>query len=92
MKALSYLDTPCERCGSKRRVAKTWIEKVPNLTGTTTVEFSQIVCTNEACQKTFDENLKKEKQKRESLRQERESHMQDNKLRNQRNKAAAKVE
>ena len=67
-----YLDQPCVRCGSKKRIAKTWKEKVPTFSGSTLVEYSQIICTNKACQKLFDENLEKDNKKREAVRVEKE--------------------
>ncbi|MDE2589666.1 MAG: hypothetical protein KGL95_08395, partial [Patescibacteria group bacterium] len=72
MANLSYLESPCERCGSKKKVAKRWKEKIPTFTGSTVVEYSQIVCTNVVCQKAFDEALAKEEKKRQALRLEKE--------------------
>ncbi len=72
MKRLSFSEMPCDRCGSKRKVAKVWKETVPTLTGKTTIEYSQIICVNVECQKAFDENLAKEVKKREVLRLEKE--------------------
>lgn len=63
----------CERCGSKKRVSKTWKENIPTMTGKkTTVVYSQIVCTNPVCQKAFEENLEKETKKREILQMQKE--------------------
>lgn len=67
-----YVDQPCERCGSKKRVSRTWKEIIPTLSGTTEVEYSQIVCTNIVCQHAFDENLEKEAKKRATMRLEKE--------------------
>ena len=75
MNSLAYIDTPCDRCGSKKRVSRTWKETIPTFTGTTEVEFSQIVCVNDVCQKAFDEDMKKEAKKREELRMEKEEKM-----------------
>lgn len=75
----SYLEIPCNRCGSKKRVSKTWKEEIPTFTGTTMVEYSQIVCTNTACQKAFDENLEKETKKREAIRVEKEERAKERK-------------
>lgn len=71
--ATTYLNEPCGRCGSKRRVAKTWKETVPTLTGTTIVEYSQTVCTNDACQAAFDVQLLAEAKKREAMRLKKEA-------------------
>ncbi len=72
MKQNSFVKQPCERCGSKKRISKTWKEKIPTLSGVTEVEYSQIICTNIVCQTEFDENLEKERKKRESLRLQKE--------------------
>src|SRR5436190_306086 len=72
MKQNSFVKQPCERCGSKKRISKTWKEKIPTLSGVTEVEYSQIICTNIVCQTEFDENLEKERKKRESLRLHKE--------------------
>ncbi len=73
MAGSSYIDLPCERCGSKKKVAKKWKEKIPTFTGTTVVEYSQIVCTNADCQKALEVLLEKEAQKREAVRLEKEA-------------------
>ncbi|MDE2025236.1 MAG: hypothetical protein KGJ07_01965 [Patescibacteria group bacterium] len=75
----SFVEIPCDRCGSKKRVSKRWKEEVPTFTGTTMVEFSQIVCTNTVCQKSFDEILEKETKKREALRLEKETKAKERK-------------
>jgi hypothetical protein len=72
MSNLSYIDRPCERCGSKKRISRTWKETIPTFTGTTVVEYSQIICTNPICQKAFDENLAKETAKNLKMRKEKE--------------------
>ncbi len=64
----TYLDQPCERCGSKRKIAKTWKEKIPTFSGTTMVEYSQIICTNKECQKENEKQLVKDLEKREEIR------------------------
>lgn len=56
----SYIDQPCERCGSKRRVSKTWTETVETIIGVSTLEMSQITCTNKVCQDLFDKNRAEE--------------------------------
>ncbi len=68
-----YLNQPCERCGSKKRISKTWTEKLPTLTGTTIVKHSQIVCTSEICQAEFDKQLLEERKKREAMRFNKET-------------------
>lgn len=63
--------TKCIRCGSKRKVSKTWTEKIKNDHGFMTLYHTQIICTNKDCQKEFDKNLKEETLKREKLKQTR---------------------
>lgn len=71
--SLSYDNQPCNRCGSKRRISKTWKETLPKLTGGFVVQIhSQIVCTNSVCQAEFDRKLFEEVQKRKDLRLKRE--------------------
>lgn len=64
----TYLDQPCERCGSKRKVAKKWKETLPTFSGTTVVEYSQIICTNKVCQAESEKEQLKDSQKREEMR------------------------
>lgn len=73
--ANTYLHQPCGRCGSKRRISKKWKERVPTLTGTTVIEYSQIICTNKICQVTFDKQMQEEKNKREVIRIKKEENM-----------------
>ena len=51
-----YLNEPCERCGSKKIISKTWTEEIQTSLGTSTVEVSQTTCSNVECQALFDEN------------------------------------
>lgn len=44
---------------------------MPTLTGTTIVEYSQIICINEVCQAAFEKVLLKETKKREAARAEK---------------------
>lgn len=76
---VAYVDELCPRCGSKRKISRTWEESIPTFSGNTTVEFSQIVCTNEECQAAFEENLKKETDRREVLRVQKEKNDADRK-------------
>ncbi len=75
----TYLGQPCERCGSKKRIAKKWKEKVPTFNGSTTIEYTQIICTNKACQKEFNKKLLEESKKREERRIEKEANLQKRK-------------
>lgn len=69
----TYLDQLCERCGSKRKVARTWKEKIPTFSGTTMVEYSQIVCTNKKCQEESEKEQLKDSQKRAEIRDKKEA-------------------
>ncbi|MBI2621079.1 MAG: hypothetical protein HYW63_00340 [Candidatus Levybacteria bacterium] len=62
-------DILCERCNSKRKISKTWIEKIQNPNGFMILYHSQIVCTNRECQEEFEKTLLEETLKREKLRQ-----------------------
>lgn len=53
---MTYIDQPCERCGSKKNISKTWTEKLETLVGVSVIEVSQITCTNRECQDLFDKN------------------------------------
>jgi len=75
----SYASKACDRCGSKRRISKTWKETVATLTGSTVIEYSQIICTNTVCQAAFEVNLAKETKKRQSLQKEKEKRYEESK-------------
>jgi len=60
-----YSEKPCDRCGSKRKVAKTWTEKIKTANSTMVLENSQVICTNKECQAAFDRAELKEREKRE---------------------------
>lgn len=69
-----YLASPCDRCGGKRKVAKTWKETM--YTGfegkAVEVEYSQIICLDKDCQKKFEATLEVETQKRLAVRKKKE--------------------
>ena len=64
-------ETLCERCNSKRKISKTWTEKIKNDSGFMILEHAQIICTNKECQSAFEKTLIEETQKREKLKQDR---------------------
>lgn len=68
-----YIKQPCDRCGSKKRVSKTWKEMVATYTGELEVEYSQIVCTNQQCQAEFDKQILEDVKKREVIRLKKEA-------------------
>lgn len=65
---VQYLDTLCERCHSKKRLAKQWTEKIENSGGFMTLVHKQMVCTNKQCQAEFDKALAAEALKREKIK------------------------
>ncbi len=77
-KKLSYIELPCERCGSPKIVSKPKKEKIHNSFGTSIVEVSMIICTNSTCQNAFEKqrikdliavnNRKIEKEERDRIR------------------------
>jgi len=67
-------DIPCGRCNSKRRISKSWVEKIPNSNGFMTLYHSQIVCTNKTCQEAFEKALSEDLEKRERFRQSKLEH------------------
>lgn len=69
---VSYLDQPCERCGSKRVLTKLRKVTLQNLSSTSEIEYSQINCVNAICQKEFETDLAEKTLKAESIKQKRE--------------------
>lgn len=63
----SYAENRCNRCGSKRKVTKTWTEKVKNVhsDGYMVLYHTQTSCTNKECSAKFEELERKEREKRE---------------------------
>lgn len=59
----------CVRCKSKRRVSKTWTEKILNDNGFMILQHTQYICTNKECQNAFDKALLEDVKKREKLKQ-----------------------
>lgn len=57
---MTYIDQPCERCGSKKRISRSWTEKAQTMAGVSILEMSQIICTNKACQDLFEKNRTEE--------------------------------
>jgi hypothetical protein len=67
-----YEDMPCERCGSKKIVSRVWTEPTEVFGKMIDVECRQIICSNEVCQKSFDNNQKKESKKKAILVKQKE--------------------
>ena len=77
---VSYSDVLCSRCNSKRRVSKTWTEKIKTDHSSTVIQHVQIVCTNKECQAKFDALLLEESKKREKLRVLKEENAANRKI------------
>ena len=60
----SFADQPCERCGGKKRMGKSWKETVPVFTTKAVVEYSRLVCMNIPCQEAFDKKILAEEAER----------------------------
>lgn len=59
----------CDRCHSKRRVSKSWTERIKSDNGTVMTLFhTQIICTNKKCQSDFEAELLEENLKREKIK------------------------
>jgi hypothetical protein len=54
---MSYIDDPCDRCGSKRISTKSHTEILETLSGKQKIAVSVIKCSNKACQKAFEESF-----------------------------------
>ena len=67
--SVSSSQLPCDRCGSPRKVAKTWTERIKNDSGEMVLEHKEIICTNKECQKEFELLQEKENEKRAKLHQ-----------------------
>lgn len=65
---LSATEIACDRCNSKRRVAKTWIEEIKNDHGVMVLRHTQIICTNKECQAAFEKTILADIEKREKLK------------------------
>lgn len=70
--SIPYLEQPCERCGNKKALTEVHKEILKNLSGGSEIEYSQIVCTNAACQKIFEVNLAEKRIKAEEIKLKRE--------------------
>lgn len=64
----SYINSPCDRCGSPKMIGKTWKENIETFNGKSTIEHTQILCSNKECQKDYDKKLIEDAKKREALK------------------------
>lgn len=67
-----YANQVCERCGSKKRITTMRKEVLQTYTGTSDLEISEIVCTNEECQAAFEIKMEEDAKKRMKLKEEKE--------------------
>ena len=68
-----FSDESCSRCGSPKKISKTWNETIEMWSGATSkVEISQIVCTNVECQAKFDKNRAEEVKRNDERKQKKE--------------------
>jgi hypothetical protein len=66
-------EMPCDRCGSKRKIAKTWTEKIKSDNGTVmTLKHTNVICTNKECQEKFEAIIVADNEKREKLKLQKE--------------------
>ena len=59
----------CTRCNSKRKITKTWTEKIENSSGFMTLKHTEYKCTNKDCQAEFEKVIEADNLKREKLKQ-----------------------
>ncbi len=65
----SISEIACDRCNSKRRVSKTWIEEIKNDHGSMILRHTQVICTNKECQNAFEKVILEDQKKREKIKQ-----------------------
>ena len=70
----SISEIACDRCGSKRRISKTWIEEIKNDHGSMILRHTQIICTNKECQSAFEKVILADIEKREKIKQAKIDH------------------
>ena len=75
---VSVEDQLCERCGSKRKISKTWIEEIKNDHGSMILRHTQVVCTNKECQSAFEKTILEDIEKREKIKQAKIDHAAKN--------------
>ena len=76
-----YNDQPCDRCGSRKIVSKTWEEKLQTSLGDTIIEVSQTICSNKECQEQFNKDRSEEVDRinaRKAAKEEQDKIRKDN--------------
>lgn len=72
---------PCTRCGKERIVSRTWEEYIQTYSGAQIVQInSETICPDPSCQKVVEEELDKQREKREQLKFDREKRKTQRKL------------
>ena len=91
---MSYVNDPCDRCGSKRISTKSHFEILETFSGKQKIEVSVIVCTNKVCQKEFEENFaaaQKQSDERKAQKEERDNLRKNNIQLSRKRKAASLI-
>lgn len=66
----------CTRCGSERKLSKSWEEKIELYGRVSTVTHTEYVCTDPECQKIVEGQLADQKEKRVQQEQRKEEEKQ----------------
>jgi GTP cyclohydrolase III len=69
---MSYVNDPCDRCGSKRLSTKSHTEVIETFSGKQKITVSEIKCSNKTCQKAFEESFAAAKKITEERKQKKE--------------------
>lgn len=70
---IERVNLPCDRCGSKRKIAKQWTETIKTDHSTMLVHHTQVICTNKDCQAAFDKLILEESEKIEKRKTAKEA-------------------
>lgn len=58
---------PCTRCGMERIDARSWNEQIQTFSGSVIEIHTQTICPNRDCQLMVDQDLVKQKEKRDKI-------------------------
>jgi hypothetical protein len=67
----------CTRCGSERKLSKTWDEEVALYGRTSKITHTEYVCTDPECQKIVEEQIAVQKEKRVAQENQKEREKQE---------------
>lgn len=70
---MSYIDDPCDRCGSRRIISKSHFEVVETFSGKQKIEVSVIECINKTCQSAQNKINKADKKESEERKKKKEA-------------------